>query len=82
VQHRRRIDRGDQGVDLDQIAEAVEQRPGHLDTDPGSICVADVGECSLNLAAQVPGDAIGGLGGVERPLCTRQGTCKSVQARL
>ncbi len=82
VQHCRRIDWRSRGVDVDQVAESVEQRTSHLDADSGSFCFTDIGERTFDLTAEVPGDPIGGLGGVERPLLGRRSIGQRVQARL
>ncbi len=82
VQHRRRIDGRSRGVDLDQLAETVEERTGHLDADTGTIGLADVGQGTLDLSTQMPGDPVGSLSGVEHPLLGRQSFGQRLQARL
>jgi hypothetical protein len=42
VQHRGWIDRRGRGVDVEQVTQPVEQGPGHLDSDPGSVGLTDI----------------------------------------
>jgi hypothetical protein len=81
VQHCRRLDRRRRGVDRDQIAQSVEQSTGHLDADSRSIGLAYIGERTLDLAAEVPGDPVGSLGRVECTLVGRQGVGQCLQSR-
>lgn len=68
MQHRRRIDRRSRRVDFDQFAQPVEQRTGHLDSDPDPIGLTDTGERTLDLTTQVPRDPVGGLCNTQRSL--------------
>lgn len=67
-----RIHRERRPIDLDQLAEPVEQRPSHPKPDLDPIVVSDVAERRVDLAAQVPSDPIRGLGRAERALLYRQ----------
>ncbi len=81
MQHRRWLDR-QRRVDLDQVAEAVEQRPGDRQADLDSLVITDVGERPFDLAAQVPGDPIRRLRRPQRPLLARQSFAQPVELRL
>jgi hypothetical protein len=61
--HRRR-----RWIGRHHLAQPFEQRPGHVDAHLHPVVVADVGQRPLDLAAQVPADAVGGLGGAQRAL--------------
>ncbi len=71
VQNRGRRDRHDVGVDLDELAETLEERSGDADPDIDSLVVAYVVKRSGDLAAQVQGDAVRGLGDAKGPLLDR-----------
>ncbi len=67
-----RVDRQLAGVGGDELAEPLEEVAGDLDADGDAVVLGHVGEGSLDLLAQVPGDAVGRLGAAERVLLGEQ----------
>ena len=61
MEHHRRIDGHGGPVHLNQVAKSAEKRPGDLEPDLSTLVVANVGECSLDLATEVPGDPVWSL---------------------
>ncbi len=58
MEHRSWINRDDGGVDRQQLGETIEEGAGHPQPDAHPLRVAHIGECGLDLLAQVPRDPI------------------------
>ena len=80
MQDRRRVDRRGRGIHLDHVSESVEQGPGDLDPDAGSVRLADVGERPLDLATAMPRDPVRGLRCTQLPLLWRHGIDERVES--
>lgn len=64
----RRVDRSLPRVRGDELAVALEQVLRHLDANGQAVVIADVSECTLDRAAQVPRNSIGCLSAPQRLL--------------
>ena len=62
-EHRGGIDGQLRPVERDELAQSVQQRPGDANADLRPLVVGDVEQRALDLVADVPGDAIGRVGG-------------------
>ncbi len=69
-------------IDLDQLAEPVEQRPSHPKPDLDPIVVSDVAERTLDLAAEVPRDPVRGLGRPQPSLFHRESVRERIELCL
>ena len=65
MQHRRRVREVHRRVELDQIAQPIEQCVRQLDSNLDALILTHVEQRQLDLATDVPRNPVGRIGGIQ-----------------